>query len=76
MRLGHALSLPSTLPLSAASWSGSLLGSGPTSRGTQVAVLRLHVVFLFHVTYAAYSWERGGRITQLQYLLHLFFANF
>jgi hypothetical protein len=35
MRLGHALSLPSTLPLSAASW----VGSGPTSRGRQVAVL-------------------------------------
>src|SRR5918995_4839357 len=24
-----------------------------------------------HVTAAAYSWERGGRITQLQYLLQL-----
>jgi hypothetical protein len=36
-----------------------------------VAVLRLHVGFSYHVTSAAYSCERGGRITQLQYFLQL-----
>jgi hypothetical protein len=32
----------------------------------------LHVGSSCHVTSAAYSWERGGRITQLQYLLQLY----
>jgi hypothetical protein len=67
VRLRHALSLPSTLPLSAGSW----VGSGPTSRGRQVAVLRLHVRSSYHVTTGAYSCEGGWRITQLQYLLQL-----
>jgi hypothetical protein len=31
----------------------------------------LHVGSSSHVTSAAYSWERGRRITQLQYLVHL-----
>jgi hypothetical protein len=59
VRLRHALSLPSTLPLSAGSWLGSWLGSGPTSRGRQVAVLRLHAASTGHVTKAAYSCLRG-----------------
>jgi len=36
-----------------------------------VAVLRPHVASSCHVMKAAYSCERDGRITQLQYLLHL-----
>jgi hypothetical protein len=36
-----------------------------------VAVLHLHVASTYHVTAAAYSCERGERITQLQYLLQL-----
>ena len=42
----------------------------------QVAILRPHVVSSCHVTAAAYSWQRGGRITQLQYLLHFPLRNF
>ena len=34
-----------------------------------MAVLRPHMGIAYHVTSAAYCWERGGRITQLQYLL-------
>jgi hypothetical protein len=36
-----------------------------------VAVLRPYVGSSYHVTRAAYSCERGGHITQLQYFLHL-----
>ena len=49
--------------------------ASPGLEGGQVAVLRLHVASSCHVTSAAYSCERGGRITQMQYLLQLF-ANF
>src|SRR5919107_5191228 len=41
--------------------------AGPSLEGGQVAVLRLHAASTGHVTAAAYSWERGERITQLQY---------
>ena len=43
--------------------------AGPGLEGGQVAVLRLHVASSYHVTAAAYSYERGERITQL----HRFF---
>jgi hypothetical protein len=46
--------------------------AGPGLEGGQVAVLRLHVASSYHVMNAAYSCKRGGRITQLQYLLQLF----
>jgi hypothetical protein len=59
VRLRHALSLPSTLLLSAGRCSGSWLGSGPTSRGREVAVLPLHAASAGHVTKAAYSCVRG-----------------
>ena len=36
-----------------------------------MAVLRPDMGFSYHVTSAAYSCERGERITQLQYLLQL-----
>ena len=49
--------------------------AGPSLEGGQVAVLRLHAASTGHVTAAAYSCERGERITQLQYFLQLF-ANF
>ena len=65
MRLRHALSLPSTLILSAGSW----LGSGPTSRGRQVAVLRLHAAVSLPRNDCTILAELGERITQLQYLL-------
>jgi hypothetical protein len=45
--------------------------AGPGLVGSEVAVLRPHVGSSSHVTAAAYSCERGGRITQLQYLFHL-----
>src|SRR5215208_8234160 len=45
--------------------------AGPGLEGVQVAVLRLHVASSYHVMNAAYSCKRGGRITQLQYLLQL-----
>ena len=44
--------------------------AGPDLVGSEVAVLRPHVGPCYHVTAAAYSCERGGRITQLRYLLH------
>jgi hypothetical protein len=43
--------------------------AGPCLVGSEVAVLRPHVASSLHVMNAAYSRERGGRITQLQYLL-------
>jgi hypothetical protein len=67
VRLRHALSLPSTLLLSAASW----VGSGPTSRGRQVAVLRLHAAVSLPRNDCTILAELGERITQLQYLLQL-----
>ncbi len=69
MRLRHALSLPSTLPLSAGSWLGSWLGSGPTSRGRQVAVLRLHAAVCWPRNEYTILAEVDERITQLKYLL-------
>ena len=67
MRLRHALSLPSTLLLSAGSW----VGSGPTSRGRQVAVLRLHAAVSLPRNDCTILAELSERITQLQYLLQL-----
>src|SRR5215217_6828136 len=43
----------------------------PGLEGGQVAILRLHAASTGHVTSAAYSCVRGGRITQLQYFLQL-----
>jgi hypothetical protein len=71
VRLRHALSLPSTLLLSAASWLGSWLGSWPTSRGRQVAVLRLHAAVCWPRNEYTILAEVDERITQLQYLLQL-----
>jgi hypothetical protein len=45
--------------------------ASPSLEGGQVAVLRLHVASSYHVTSAAYSCERSGRITQLRYLFQL-----
>jgi hypothetical protein len=44
--------------------------AGPDLVGSEVAVLRPHVGSSSHVTAAAYSCERGERITQMQYFLH------
>src|SRR5215204_7799248 len=48
-----------------------LLAATTGDGGSEVAVLRLHAAVSYHVMNAAYSCERGERITQLQYLLQL-----
>ena len=58
---GRPYSLP-LMPLTRRSTITRRTGSGPAL---------LHVGSSYHVTGAAYSCERGGRITQLQYLLQL-----
>src|SRR5215204_4038485 len=45
--------------------------AGPGLEGGKVAVPSSYAVLAGHVTSAAYSGERGGRITQLQYLSQL-----
>jgi hypothetical protein len=42
--------------------------ASPGLEGGQVAVLHLHVGSSYHATSAAYSCERGGRITRLSYI--------
>jgi len=72
--------LTTGLPLSLAHTRMRLLATQPTIggwvanpslEGGQVAVLILHMRLGSHVTSAAYSCERGERITQLQYSLQL-----
>jgi hypothetical protein len=50
--------------------------ASPSLGGRRVAVPSSHAASSLHVMQAEYSRERGGRITQLQYLLQLSFAKF